>query len=396
MRSERTGLWTASRTEPSVGRSELADARAWGLASTVISSGSIPTGQEKLGGLSISSGLKRHLSMTPQTSSPRPAAPWARAVHGVTALFSRLQSRPRQPTSTPASVGEYVLGEKLGEGGMGVVYKGSHAGSERPVAIKLLPPQRASRENIQRFEREARLARRLSHPNTIEVYDLGRTREGLPYFTMEYVDGLDLQTLVERDGPLAPARVAGLLAQLAGALGEMHAAGLIHGDVKPANAMLCRGDRVKMLDFGLSRPVDEPLADDDADGYPPLAGTPLYLAPEAITAPENVDCRSDLYALGALGYFLLTGVPPFNGNSLAEVCGHHVHSEPLPPSRRLGAAVPAPLEALLLECLDKSPARRPRSAVVLQARLQRLAASCSRARVAGCPRKTSEPAELAA
>src|SRR3954471_19140623 len=228
MRSERTGLWTASRSAPSMARCERADARARGLASTVISSGYVPAAQETLGSLSILRGLERHLNMTPQTSSPRPAAPWARAVHGVTALFSRLPSRPRQPTSAPPSVGDYVLGEKLGEGGMGVVYKAIQPGSERPVAIKLLPPQRASRENILRFEREARLARRLSHPNTIEVYDLGRTREGLPYFTMEYVDGLDLQTLVEREGPLAPARVAQLLAQLAGALGEMHAAGLLH------------------------------------------------------------------------------------------------------------------------------------------------------------------------
>ncbi|HEU4576727.1 MAG TPA: serine/threonine-protein kinase [Polyangiaceae bacterium] len=330
--------------------------------------------------------------MTLQTSSPLPGAPWARAVHGVTSLISRIQSRSRQPANAPRSgdqpqIGEYVLGEKLGEGGMGVVYKGSHACSERPVAIKLLPAQRASRENIQRFEREARLARRLSHPNTIEVYDLGRTREGLPYFTMELVDGLDLQTLVEREGPLAPARVAHLLSQLAGALDEVHSAGLIHGDVKPANAMLCRGDRVKMLDFGLSRPVDESIADDEGDGYAAIAGTPLYLAPEAITAPENVDARSDLYALGALGYFLLTGVPPFSGRTLVEVCSQHVHSQPLPPSRRLGVSVPAQLEALLLECLDKAPERRPRSAAALQARLRRMA-------TAWCHER--EAAELAA
>jgi serine/threonine-protein kinase len=349
--------------------------------------------------LSILRGLKRHLGMTLQTSSPLPPAPWTRAVQGLTALFSRIPSRARPaahgPRQTQPRVGEYVLGEKLGEGGMGVVYKGSHSRSERPVAIKLLPSRRASRENIQRFEREAQLTRRLSHPNTIEVYDVGRTREGLPYFTMEYVDGLDLQTLVEREGPLAPARVAHLLRQLAGALSEVHAAGLIHGDVKPANAMLCRGDRVKMLDFGLSRPVDEPLAG-DPDGDPPIAGTPLYLAPEAITAPENVDARSDLYALGALGYFLLTGVPPFSGKTLVEVCGQHVHSDPLPPSRRLGAPVPAALEALLLECLDKAPERRPRSAAALEARLRRLAAAWSGARGAGCAPRASEPAQLAA
>jgi serine/threonine protein kinase len=315
--------------------------------------------------------------MTLQTSSPSPPAPWARAVQGVTALLTRLQPRCRRANDTAReSIGQYVLGEKLGEGGMGVVYKGSHAAHARPVAIKVLPRRRASRENIQRFEREAQVTRRLSHPNTVAVYDQGRTREGLPYFAMEYVDGLDLQTLVEREGPLAPARAAHLLFQLAGALSEVHAVGLIHGDVKPANAMLSRRgncDLVKLLDFGLSHSVAEPCAEQPA-GYAPIAGTPLYLPPEAVTAPESLDARSDLYSLGALGYFLLTGVPPFAGNSLVEVCGQHVHSAPLPPSVRLGAPLPARLEAILLACLDKSPARRPASANELQAWLRPLAA----------------------
>jgi len=336
--------------------------------------------------MSISKGLKRHLGMTPLESSFRAAAPWARAVTGMTALLARLHPRGRRGDGGSESVGQYVLGEKLGEGGMGVVYKGSHARCGRPVAIKVLPKRRASRENIRRFEREAQLTRRLSHPNTIEVYDVGRTREGLPYYAMEYVDGLDLQTLVEREGPLAPERVAHLLAQLAGALCEVHAAGLIQGDVKPANAMLCRraaGDVVKLLDFGLSRAVDEPPAQEQAR-YAPLAGTPLYLPPEAITAPESLDARSDLYSLGALGYFLLTGVPPFPGKSLAEVCGHHVHSAPLPPSVRLGRTLPARLEALILACLEKSPARRPSSAAALRAALLPLAAPASRELAPAC------------
>ena len=332
--------------------------------------------------MSIFGGLKRHLGMTPQQSPLPPSAPWARAVHGVSALLARLHPRCRRANDGSGasvgpseSVGQYVLGEKLGEGGMGVVYKGSHAAHARPVAIKVLPRRRASQENIRRFEREARLTRRLNHPNTIEVYDLGRTREGLPYYAMEYVDGLDLQTLVERDGPLAPARVAQLLCQLAGALSEVHAAGLIHRDVKPANAMLCqRGafDVVKLLDFGLSRAVSEPLSEEPAQ-YAPMAGTPLYLPPEAVTAPESLDARSDLYSLGALGYFLLTGAPPFTGNSLVEVCGHHVHSAPVPPSVRLGARLPGRLEAIILACLDKSPERRPSSAAELQAWLRPLA-----------------------
>jgi serine/threonine protein kinase len=343
--------------------------------------------QKTCGAMSILTGLNRHLRMTSlestlsATSATSVAAPWARAVTGMTALLARLHPRHRRAEGTAAgNVGQYVLGEKLGEGGMGVVYKGRHARFGRPVAIKLLPRRRASRENIRRFEREAQLTRRLNHPNTIEVYDVGCTREGLPYYAMEYVDGLDLQTLVEREGPLAPERVAHLLAQLAGALSEVHAAGLIQGDVKPANAMLCRqgaADVVKLLDFGLSRAVHEPLSEVRAL-YSPIAGTPLYLPPEAITAPESLDARSDLYSLGALGYFLLTGVPPFPGNNLAEVCGHHVHSAPLPPSVRLGAPLPARLEALVLACLEKSPERRPSSAAALRAALLPLAARGTR------------------
>jgi eukaryotic-like serine/threonine-protein kinase len=318
--------------------------------------------------------------MTPFESSHPAPAPWSRAVTGMAALLARLHPRSRPSNDAHASVGPYVLGEKLGEGGMGVVYKGNHARCGRAVAIKVLPQRRASRENIRRFEREALLTSRLNHPNTIEVYDVGRTREGLPFYAMEYVDGLDLQTLVEQEGPLAPERVAHLLAQLAGALSEVHAAGLIQGDVKPANVMLCRraaGDRVKLLDFGLSRAVGEPLSEEPTR-YAPLAGTPLYLPPEAITAPESLDARSDLYSLGALGYFLLTGVPPFVGNNLAEVCGHHVHSAPVPPSVRLGVTLPARLEALILSCLEKSPARRPASAAALRAALLPLSSAGAR------------------
>ena len=335
--------------------------------------------------MSISDGLNRHLGMTLHESCLRATAPWARAVRGVSALLARLQSPAPVSHDGIQRVGQYLLGEKLGEGGMGVVYKGRRSGGARPVAIKLLRRGRASRENIRRLEREARLTQRLSHPNMIQVYDVGRTREGLPYFAMEYVDGLDLQTLVERDGPLAPERVAHLLAQLAGALSEVHAAGLIQGDVKPANVMLCRShagdtagsktgadDVVKLLDFGLSRALDEPLSE-DSDDYAPIAGTPLYMPPEAITAPESVDTRSDLYSLGALGYFLLTGAPPFDGKTLVEVCSQHVHTPPLAPSARLGASVPWRLEALLLACLEKSPERRPQSAAELRAQLLSLA-----------------------
>jgi eukaryotic-like serine/threonine-protein kinase len=274
-------------------------------------------------------------------------------------------------TAAPGRLGAYVLDRKIGEGGMGVVYKAIHTLLGRPAAIKLLAPERSGEVDLLRFEREVRLTSQLTHPNTIAVYDFGRTNDGSFYYAMEYVDGLDLQTLVERHGPQDPARVAHLLAQLAGALAEAHAAGLVHRDVKPANLMVCeRGgvpDVLKVLDFGLVESVAN-----DAPVSSHIVGTPLYLAPEAITAPETIDARSDLYAVGAVAYFLLTGVPPFAGNSVLEVCARHLSETPLPPSERRGG-IPPELDALILRCLAKSPAKRPESAAALRGALLALA-----------------------
>src|SRR4029077_236110 len=190
----------------------------------------------------------------------------------------------------------------------------------------------------------------LTHPNTIAIYDFGRTEEGSFYYAMEYLDGFTLQSLVEREGPQDPARVAHILVQLTGALMEAHRAGLIHRDVKPANVMLCeRGGMayvVKVLDFGLTKEL-EGRGDVTQSDLHRIVGTPLYMCPEALTAPETVDPRSDLYAVGAVGYFLLTSVPPFSGNTLVEVCGHHLHSAPVPPSKRRGSPIPRRLEALI-------------------------------------------------
>jgi serine/threonine-protein kinase len=256
---------------------------------------------------------------------------------------------------------------------------------QRPAAIKLLPAGRAGERERKRFEREVQLTSRLTHPNTISIYDYGRTPTGSFYYAMEYVDGCDLQTLVERDGPQDPARVAHLLAQLAGALSEAHRVGLIHRDIKPANVMLCeRGgvaDVVKVLDFGLIKEIDSAGrgADTEADGER-LVGTPLYMSPEALTDPNSVDARSDLYAVGALGYFLLTGVPPFSGRTVLEVCSHHLRSTPVSPSARLGATIPRELEALILACLAKSPEDRPQDAGALERALLRFAASWTQER----------------
>ena len=291
----------------------------------------------------------------------------------------------RRRASRQNRLGQYTLIEKIGEGGMGVVYKANHALLRRPAAIKLLPSERADERDLRRFEREVQLTSMLTHPNTIAIYDFGRTAQGTFYYAMEYLDGFDLQTLVERDGPQEPARVAHLLAQLAGALQEAHAAGLIHRDVKPANVMCCqRGgtpDVVKVLDFGLIKQVGADAEGAQSDVHQ-IVGTPLYLSPEALIAPERVDAKSDLYALGAVGYFLLTGQPPFSGNSLLEVCGQHLHSEPVPPSERLGAPIPRELELLILSCLAKSPDERPVNAAALRAALLGFATDWTQERAA--------------
>jgi serine/threonine-protein kinase len=264
--------------------------------------------------------------------------------------------------------------------------------------VKLLRDENADHRALEQFEREVQITSKLTHPNTIGIYDFGRTDDGAFYYAMEYLDGIDLQTLVEREGPLPPARVAHILAQAAGALDEAHRAGLLHRDVKPANLMLCQrggiADVVKVIDFGLVEDVSARAPGTAGDGHR-ITGTPLYLSPEAIAAPDAIDARSDLYALGAVGYFLLTGVPPFSGRNVVEVCHHHVSSDPIPPSRRLGAAIPAPLERLILACLAKGPAERPANAAALRDALVPLAAGWTEERAAQCWREpTGERATI--
>jgi eukaryotic-like serine/threonine-protein kinase len=322
-------------------------------------------------------------------------APWWTLGLSIAALCVRAAWRRRRSAQVPSKLGAYTLDRKIGEGGMGVVYKANHALLHRPAAIKLLPPDRAGDESLKRFEREVQLTSQLTHPNTIAIYDFGRTDEGSFYYAMEYLDGLDLQSLVDEHGPQDPARVAHLLAQLAGALVEAHGVGLIHRDVKPANVMVCeRGgvlDVVKVLDFGL---IKQTGASDDLTqtDVQRIVGTPLYLSPEALVAPESVDARSDLYAVGAVGYFLLTGVTPFTGKNVIEVCGHHLHTQPLAPSERLGAPIPAELEALIMSCLAKSPQERPASAAVLRDALLRFAAGWTQQRAAAWWSESATPA----
>ncbi len=286
----------------------------------------------------------------------------------VTRVVHRLETRAREVMQ----LGQYRLEEKIGEGGMGLVYRARHALLQRPTAIKLLPPDRVGDAAVARFEREVQHTSRLTHPNTVAIYDFGRTPDGVFYYAMEYLEGIDLEELVELDGPQPEARVIHVLAQAADALAEAHEAGLVHRDIKPANILLCRrggvADTVKVLDFGLVKDVATPN-DFSLTATATITGTPLYLAPEALADPDTIDARADLYALGAVAYWLLTGEQVFGGKTLVEVCSHHLHTRPMPPSKRGGVAVSAELEALVLACLEKAPDDRPASAAALRTAL---------------------------
>jgi serine/threonine-protein kinase len=272
-------------------------------------------------------------------------------------------------------LGQYELEQKIGQGGMGEIYRARHAMLRRPTAVKLVGGT-VSEERLRRFEKEVQLTARLTHPNTISIYDYGRTPDGTFYYAMELLEGLSVEQLVERHGPQPPARVIHLLEQVCGALSEAHGISLIHRDIKPANLFLCRRggvpDVVKVLDFGLVRelPSDGNLNASNVQGsnIDTVVGTPLYLSPEAILSPDRVDARADLYGLGGVAYFLLTGSAPFGGRGLVEICSHHLHTPPEPPSRR--RPVPPDLDAIVLSCLAKDPSQRPQTAAALAAALR--------------------------
>lgn len=268
--------------------------------------------------------------------------------------------------------GQYVLEQKLGEGGMGEVYRARHGMMRRPTAIKLLRGDRAGELHLLRFEREVQLTARLTHPNTITIFDYGRTDDGILYYAMELLDGANLQKIVAVSGAQPANRVLRILGMVCGALTEAHDIGLIHRDIKPANIMLCAqgGERdvVKLLDFGLVKQF-ELGRDVQLTGASTVLGTPQYMAPESILTPDSADVRTDLYSLGAVAYFLLAGVDVFEGNSVVEICIKHIHEAPVSLSAR-GVAVSAELDAVVLACLEKDPARRPQSAAELRRRLE--------------------------
>jgi len=323
--------------------------------------------------------LMRGMSFVPDASPGRArtflvfATLWCVVAVFTAALNSRQLYGLRQRIREVGKLGQYTLEEKIGEGGMGVVYRATHAMLRRPAAIKLLLPERAREQDLMRFEREVQLTSRLRHPNTISIFDYGRTAQGVFYYVMEFLDGFDLQRFVELGGPVEPARVVRILEQASGALSEAHALGLIHRDIKPANIILTtradEPDIVKVVDFGLVKTLENARNEPSVTNVDTIVGTPLCLAPESITNPESIDARADLYALGAVAYFLLTGQQVFEARTVVEMCSKHLTEIPISPSQRLGRPVPQDLEAIVLACLAKRPSDRPDSAQALRAAL---------------------------
>jgi serine/threonine-protein kinase len=274
--------------------------------------------------------------------------------------------------SRARELGSYRLIERLGQGGMGEVWRASHQLLAREAAIKFIRPEsilgmsaEASRTMVQRFELEARATASLTSAHTIELYDFGVSDDGTFYYIMELLQGMDCDRLVRKFGALPPSRVVHLMAQVCESLEEAHEKGLIHRDVKPANIYVCRSgvrcDFIKVLDFGLV--AHRRQAPSDVMLTPPehAIGTPAFMAPE-VAQGQEIDGRSDLYGLGCVAYWLVTGRQVFEGSGFLEVVSKHMHVEPDPPSRHSREDLPRELDALILSCLEKSPERRPPNA----------------------------------
>ncbi len=294
---------------------------------------------------------------------------------GVAVVISHVVTGLGQQVSKEREMGSYRLGELLGRGGMGEVYLATHRMLARPAAIKLLRPEMLGVGDgamaelaVVRFRREAEAAAKLRSPHTVELYDFGVSQGGSLYLVMELLNGIDLETLVRRHGPLPASRVIYLLLQVCESLEEAHTSGLVHRDIKPANIHVGRvglhHDFVKVLDFGLVKSVTGAVTDDSlasAAGLTP--GTPTYMAPES--AHGEVDARADLYSLGCVAYYLLTGRLVFEADTAIQAILKHLEEEPIPPSQRTALFVPPALDRLVLACLAKRPADRPQSAAEL-------------------------------
>jgi serine/threonine-protein kinase len=258
-------------------------------------------------------------------------------------------------------LGQYQLLWKLGEGGMGEVYLAEHQLLKRPCALKLIKSEAGSDPiALARFEREVQSAARLRHHNTIEIFDYGHSDDGTFYYVMEYLEGMNLSELVRRAGPLPPGRVIYLFRQVCTGLAEAHALGLVHRDLKPANVFIAvlggESDVAKVLDFGLVKVTQDPAAAALTTEMT-VSGTPMYMAPEQAVADRSLDARADIYALGAMMYFALTGKPPFTGDSPFAVMMAHARDPVVPPSQ-IRHGVPEDLERVILRCLAKKPDER--------------------------------------
>jgi serine/threonine-protein kinase len=270
-------------------------------------------------------------------------------------------------------LGQYRLKQRIGAGGMGEVFLAEHQMMKRACVIKLIRSDRSGDpRSLARFQREVRATAKLSHWNTIDVFDYGSTEDGAFYYVMEYLPGMSLAELVQNHGPLPPARVIHFLRQACDALNEAHGAGLIHRDIKPGNIFAAyRGgvyDVAKLLDFGLVKTSsdDEMSVQLTVDGA--ITGSPLFMSPEQAMGDGEPDARGDIYSLGAVGYCLLTGLPPFGGDKPIKVMFAHAHEPPVPPSQQ-GVDVPDDLERVILRCLEKKPADRYQTAAELDAAL---------------------------
>jgi hypothetical protein len=295
---------------------------------------------------------------------------------GVALVISHVVTRLGRQVAKEREMGSYRLGDPIGRGGMGEVYKATHRMLARPAAIKLIHPemlaargQASAQVAIARFRREAEAAASLRSPHTVELYDFGVTEDGTLYLVMELLDGMELESLVRREGPLPQKRVIHILRQVCESLEEAHAVGLVHRDIKPANIHVgrvgLRHDFVKVLDFGLVKSVAPAAGEDSmatAAGLTP--GTPAYMAPE-MALGETVDGRADLYALGCVAYYLLTGKLVFEAATAYQLLAKHMQQQPVPPSQRTELEIDPELERVVLACLAKRPQDRPQNATEL-------------------------------
>jgi hypothetical protein len=291
---------------------------------------------------------------------------------GVAVVISHVVTTLGRQVAKAREMGSYQLGELLGRGGMGEVYKAFHRMLARPAAIKLIRPEMlggtdaaVAARAIARFRREAEAAARLRSAHTVDLYDFGVTEDQTLYLVMEFLEGMDLESLVRQYGPMPAPRVVHVLRQVCDSLEEAHARGLVHRDIKPANIHIgrvgCREDFVKVLDFGLVKTAAVGAAQSLATMEGVIMGTPAYMAPE-MALGDDVDARTDLYALGCVAYYLLTGQQVFTGDTVMKVITQHLQAVPVPPSQRTGLPLPATLEHIVLACLAKKPEDRPQNA----------------------------------